>query len=84
MRFRPWQLAILWLAGCVSYCAVVSLLYVGVPETWIYDRLASFTGLIQGYEWDEYYALFLFLTSALINATVIWSVATLIMMKKRR
>lgn len=84
MKFKPWQLALVWVAGCVSYCTVVSLLYVGVPETWLYDRLTRFTGLIQGNDWDEYYALFLFLTSALINTAIIWSMAVITMREKRR
>ncbi len=83
MTFKPYQLAALWLVCCVSYCTVVALVYVGVPETWLYDQVTKYSGLMQGYEWDQRYALFVFLTSAFINAAILWGVMASICKHKK-
>lgn len=69
---KEFKFLLLWHAYAFTYIAIFYLLFMNIPEDWLFEVTKIFHhGRIGHEEWDETYMSILMLTALALNATLI-------------
>jgi len=84
LQMKPLKSLIIWHFYAATYALIFNILFLFVPEKFLYELVDGPARDVLGNSWDDAYMSILLISSLAINAILIYSVALTIMIFRKK
>lgn len=80
---KAFHIACLWAASFITYAIILIAMYALTPQGILFSWYESAFGQVSGGEWDSLVGDFFIFGSAIINFSLVWLVAAIVIKRQR-